>query len=84
MPVEVAPAVVFTEVTPALAPAPALLVVDEVESVKAEIQRLDNAEAEKAYFLSLPAAIKAKPELQAWLKERKAQREAAANIDELF
>ena len=85
MPIEAAPAVASSEATPPpLAPAPALSVADELEAVKAEIQRLDNAEAEKAYFLSLPVAVKAKPELQAWLKERKAQRDAAANIDELF
>ncbi|WP_370682361.1 hypothetical protein [Comamonas sp. GB3 AK4-5] len=56
----------------------------EVTAVQAELMRLDNADAEKAYFLSLPVALKANPQLQAWLKERKAQRDATANIDELF
>lgn len=71
------------------APVPALTTpmqspVDELEAVQAELMRLDNADAEKAYFLSLPVAIKANQQLQTWLKERKAQRDAAANIDELF
>lgn len=60
-----------------------------LDAIKAEIERLNNAEAEKAYFLTLPATLRANAELQAWLKQRKSDREAAAaaekvDADELF
>lgn len=56
-------------------------------SAKAEIERLNSADAEKVYFLSLPAELRANAELKAWLKQRKADREAraaAAEADDLF
>jgi len=71
---------------PAAPAAPAAPVVRSLSTVKAEFERLDDAEAEKQYFLSLPAALRSDAALQAWLKDRKAQRAAAATVavDELF
>ncbi len=59
---------------------------EDIGAIKAKIVSLNDPAAEKAYFVSLPAAVKTNPALQAWLKERKTQREAEAqvNADELF
>lgn len=69
---------------PPVPPAPVL----SVESVKAEIERINDVDGEKTYFLSLPASLRTNAELQAWLKQRKSDREAAAanavDADELF
>ena len=46
--------------------------------------RLNNADAEKAYFLSLPDSMRSNPALLTWLKERKAVRAAAVQANDLF
>lgn len=72
--------------TPAAAPVaqPELSIADVLQAM----QRLNNdTEAEKAYYLSLSDSMRNHPELLAWLKERKAAREAAAAkvaVDDLF
>lgn len=59
-----------------------------IADVLQAMQRLNNdTEAEKAYYLSLANSMRNHPELLAWLKERKAAREAAAAkvaVDDLF
>ena len=63
---------------PVEAPAPTLAAVQQ------EMLRLNNADAEKAYFLSLPDSMRSNPALLTWLKERKAVRAAAVQANDLF
>ena len=63
---------------------PAVLSPASLDAVMSEIKRLNEPGAEKVYFLGLPIEIRTNPELVAWLKVRKAQREAEANAEDLF
>ena len=81
-PVHTQPAVTATPpsapAAPVEAPAPTLAAVQQ------EMLRLNNADAEKAYFLSLPDSMRSNPALLTWLKERKAVRAAAVQANDLF
>lgn len=81
-PVHTQPAVTTTppsaSAAPVEAPAPTLAAVQQ------EMLRLNNADAEKAYFLSLPDSMRSNPALLTWLKERKAVRAAAVQANDLF
>jgi hypothetical protein len=71
---------------PAVA-APAPVAIDPIQEAKDMMNSMNDATREREYFLSLPPELKAHPELQAWLKNRKQQREEAqkqVNVDDLF
>lgn len=75
-------------VVPAAAPAAPATTELLLTDVQQAIERLNDPESEKAYFLALPAEMRTNAALQTWLKARKATREAdeaaKAAADDLF
>lgn len=93
-PASAAPTVVPAAAAPNVSTAPAAepIIIEtakvgsELDDAKAQLILLNNPDKEKEYFLSLPMSLRGDPELQQWLKNRKAEREAAAKlaVDDLF